>query len=45
MIEVQWQNVTGTGIDQFRDAKTEVILEPAEYRTGEVIAPYSGGEK
>src|SRR5262249_2708815 len=30
VIEVQWQNVTGTGIDQFRDAKTEVILEPAE---------------
>jgi branched-chain amino acid transport system substrate-binding protein len=45
VIEVQWQNITGTGIDEFRDAKTEVILEPAEYRTGEVIAPYADGEK
>jgi hypothetical protein len=26
-----------------RDANTEVILEPAEYRTGTVIAPYNGG--
>jgi hypothetical protein len=33
----------GNGIDQFRDANTEVILEPAEYRTGTVIAPYHGG--
>ena len=33
----------GNGVDQFRDTNTEVILEPAEYRTGTVIAPYNGG--
>jgi branched-chain amino acid transport system substrate-binding protein len=43
VLEVQWRNIMGNGIDQFRDANTEVILEPAEYRTGTVIAPYNGG--
>jgi hypothetical protein len=33
----------GNGIDQFHDTNTEVILEPAEYRTGTVIASYNGG--
>ena len=43
VLEVQWQNIKGNSIDQFADTKTEVILEPAEYRTGEVIAPYASG--
>lgn len=41
LLEVQWQNIKSNSIDQFADGKTEVILEPAEYRTGEVIAPYA----
>ena len=43
MLEVQWQNIKGNGVDQFRDTNIEVILEPIEYRTGTVIAPYKGG--
>jgi len=43
VLEVQWQNIKTTSLDEFKDAKTEVILEPAEYRTGSVIAPYNGG--
>ncbi len=43
VLEVQWQNIKGNNIDQFKDTKTEVILEPAEYRTGKVITPYNGG--
>ena len=42
VLEVQWQNIKSTNLDQFEDTKTEVILEPAEYRTGSVIAPYNG---
>jgi len=42
VLEVQWQNIKSNNLDQFEDAKTEVILEPAEYRTGTVIAPYNG---
>jgi branched-chain amino acid transport system substrate-binding protein len=42
VLEVQWQNIKSKNIDGFKDTKTEVILEPAEYRTGSVIAPYNG---
>src|SRR5215475_12961386 len=42
VLEVQWQNVKRNNLDEFKDTKTEVILEPEEYRTGSVIAPYNG---
>ena len=42
VLEVQWQNIKSNNLDEFKDTKTEAILEPAEYRTGSVIAPYSG---
>jgi branched-chain amino acid transport system substrate-binding protein len=44
VLVVQFQNIKGNSLDEFKDTKTEVILAPAEYRTGEVIVPYSGGE-
>ena len=28
-------------LEQFRDTRTEAILEPAEFRTGELVEPYS----
>ena len=37
--------VLGGGLDPFKDTKTEVILEPAEYRTGKVIEPYNDAQK
>ena len=43
VLEIQWQNIKSNSLDQFKDTKTEVILEPAQYRTGTVIAPYNGG--
>jgi branched-chain amino acid transport system substrate-binding protein len=42
VLEVQWQNIKSNNLDEFKDAKTEVILEPEEYRTGSVISPYNG---
>ena len=45
IIEVQWQGIKGGGLDPFKDTKTEVILEPAEYRTGKVIEPYKDAQK
>ena len=45
VLEVQWQNVKSNNIDEFIDTRTEVILEPQDYRTGEVIAPYATAEK
>jgi branched-chain amino acid transport system substrate-binding protein len=45
VLEVQFQNIAGNDIDQFKDTRTEVIVSPAEFKTGEVIAPYSGVKK
>ena len=44
VLEVQWQNIKSNNIDEFKDTKTEAILEPEEFRTGSVIAPYIGSE-
>jgi branched-chain amino acid transport system substrate-binding protein len=45
VLEVQWQGIKGNGLDQFKDTKTEAILEPPEYRTGKVVTPYNGGQE
>jgi branched-chain amino acid transport system substrate-binding protein len=42
VLEVQWQNIKSNSLDQFKDTKTETILEPAQYKTGTVITPYNG---
>ena len=45
VLEVQFQDIQGTDLEQFRDTRTEAILEPAEYRTGELVEPYSSVKK
>src|SRR6516225_5878165 len=45
VLEVQFQDIQGTDLEQFRDTRAEAILEPAEFRTGEVIEPYSSVKK
>ena len=40
MLEVQWQNIKSNNLDELKDPKLEAILEPAEYRTGQVVEPY-----
>ena len=42
---VQFQNITGNGIDQFRDLSAEVIIAPAQYKSGTVIYPYADAKK
>jgi branched-chain amino acid transport system substrate-binding protein len=45
VLEVQWQGVKGNSLDDFKDTRSEVILEPAEYRTGQLVEPYSSAPK
>ena len=45
VLEVQFQDIQGTDLEQFRDTRTEAILEPSEFRTGEVVEPYSSVKK
>ena len=43
VLAVQFQGVSGNGVDQFKDPKTEVILWPKKYATGKIIYPYNPG--
>jgi branched-chain amino acid transport system substrate-binding protein len=45
VLEVQWQGVKSGNVDDFKDTKNEVILEPSEYKTGTVVAPYTDAQK
>ena len=40
VMAVQFQGVQGNGVEQFKDPKTEVILWPTKYKTGNIIYPY-----
>jgi branched-chain amino acid transport system substrate-binding protein len=41
----QFQHVTGNGMDQFKDTTHEVIVWPKEYKTGDMIYPYTEAKK
>jgi len=45
VLEMQFQDIQGTDLEQFRDTRTEAILEPTEFRTGKVVEPYSSVKK
>jgi branched-chain amino acid transport system substrate-binding protein len=39
-IYVQYQGVTGNGIEQFKKAGTQVILYPEKYKSGKLLTPF-----
>jgi branched-chain amino acid transport system substrate-binding protein len=41
----QYQNVVGNDLDQFRDYRKQVILWPAEYKSGDLVYPYEAGKR
>ncbi|MBV8937758.1 MAG: amino acid ABC transporter substrate-binding protein [Alphaproteobacteria bacterium] len=41
LMTVQFQDIGGTSIDNFRDGKGEVVLWPDQFKAGEPILPYS----
>ncbi len=41
VLTVQFQNVAGNDLEQFKEPKTEVILWPEEEKTGTLMYPYS----
>jgi len=45
VLEVQFQGVQGHDLAQFRDGKTEVILYPAEHKTGTLRVPYEDAQR
>jgi branched-chain amino acid transport system substrate-binding protein len=41
VLEVQFQNVKGNDVEQFKDPKVEVVLFPPALKNGDVIYPYT----
>jgi branched-chain amino acid transport system substrate-binding protein len=41
VMTVQFQNISGTGVEDFRDGKGETVLWPDQYKNGDVVLPYS----
>ena len=41
VMAVQFQGISGNGVEQFTNPKTEVILWPTKYKTGNIIYPYA----
>jgi branched-chain amino acid transport system substrate-binding protein len=39
-LAAQFQNIKGNSIDDFRDTKTEVIVYPPQFKSGDIIYPY-----
>jgi branched-chain amino acid transport system substrate-binding protein len=40
MLLIQFQNIKGNSVDDFRDLSTEAILYPPQYKSGNLIYPY-----
>jgi branched-chain amino acid transport system substrate-binding protein len=45
VVFTQFRNVTGNDLGQFKDPAKEVILWPAQYKTGDIIYPYEEAKK
>jgi branched-chain amino acid transport system substrate-binding protein len=40
VLELQFQHIRGNDLGQFKDISTQVVLVPAQYKSGDVIYPY-----
>src|SRR6267142_2173980 len=45
VLQVQYQGVKGTDVEQFRVPGKKVVLYPEEFKSGNVIYPYSAAQK
>jgi branched-chain amino acid transport system substrate-binding protein len=41
ILQVQYQNIRGHETDQFRDARTQVVVGPPAYKSGNLIYPFA----
>jgi branched-chain amino acid transport system substrate-binding protein len=40
VLQVQYQGIKGNDVGQFKDISTQVVVAPADYKSGNVIYPY-----
>lgn len=44
VLQVQYQNVKGHDVEQFKDARTQVVVAPSDWASGKLIYPYAHPE-
>ena len=40
VLQVQFQNIKGNDVNQFKDVRTQAVVYPNDYASGHVIYPY-----
>jgi branched-chain amino acid transport system substrate-binding protein len=45
VLQVQYQGIKGTDVEQFRGPGKKIVLYPEEFKSGNVIYPYSAAQK
>jgi branched-chain amino acid transport system substrate-binding protein len=45
MLQVQYQGIGGTALDEFKDMNKQPVLAPSKLSTGKVIYPYANAKK
>jgi branched-chain amino acid transport system substrate-binding protein len=45
IVWTQFQNIKGNDLGQFKDPATEVVVLPAEFKSGTLIYPYSAAKQ
>jgi branched-chain amino acid transport system substrate-binding protein len=41
VLQVQFQDVKDHGVEQFKDARTQVVVAPRDWASGKFIYPYT----
>src|SRR5713101_3755511 len=45
ILTVQFQDIAGTSVDDFRDGKGETVVWPDQYKAGDVVLPYTSAKQ
>ena len=45
MLQVQFHDVKGSDLEQWKGADTQTIVWPAQYATGKTVYPYADAKK
>ena len=45
VVQVQFQNVSGNTLEQFRGAEKQVVVAPNEFASGKLIYPYAAAKR
>jgi branched-chain amino acid transport system substrate-binding protein len=44
VLELQFQHIKGNDLGQFKDVSTQLVITPAQHKTGDLIYPYASAK-